>query len=70
MKRVWLSLGVLVLSLPLGVLLTLLLLPLWRWLEDTVGIEAIGHSGPAAWCYGAAITACVVLGLALVWRPR
>lgn len=70
MKKAWLSLGVLVLSLPLGVLLTLLLLPLWRWLEDTVGIEAIGHSGPAAWCYGAAITACVVLGLALVWRPR
>ena len=70
MKRVWLSLGVLVLSLPLGVLLTLLLLPLWRWLEDTAGIEAIGHSGPAAWCYGAAIVVLAVLGLALVWRPR
>ncbi len=70
MKRVWLSLGVLVLSLPLGVLLTLLLLPLWRWLEDTAGIEAIGHSGPAAWCYGAAIAAFAVLGLALLWRPR
>jgi hypothetical protein len=70
MKKPLLSLGVLLLSLPLGVLLTLLLLPLWRWLEDAAGIEAIGHSGPAAWCYGAAITACVVLGLALVWRPR
>ena len=70
MKKPLLSLGVLVLSLPLGVLLTLLLLPLWRWLEDAAGIEAIGHSGPAAWCYGAAITACVVLGLALVWRSR
>ena len=70
MKKAWLSLGVLVLSLPLGVLLTLLLLPLWRWLEDTVGIEAIGHSGPAAWCYGVAIAAFAVLGLALVWRPR
>ena len=70
MKRVWLSLGVLVLSLPLGVLLTLLLLPLWRWLEDTAGIEAIGHSGPAAWCYGPAIAAFAVLGLALVWRSR
>ena len=70
MKRVWLSLGVLVLSLPLGVLLTLLLLPLWRWLEDTAGIEAIGHSGPAAWCYGAAIVVLAVLGLALLWRPR
>ena len=70
MKKAWLSLGVLVLSLPLGVLLTLLLLPLWRWLEGTVGIEAIGHSGPAAWCYGPAIAAFAVLGLALLWRPR
>ena len=70
MKKAWLSLGVLVLSLPLGVLLTLLLLPLWRWLEDTAGIEAIGHSGPAAWCYGPAIAAFAVLGLALVWRSR
>lgn len=70
MKKACLSLGVLVLSLPLGVLLTLLLLPLWRWLEDTAGIEAIGHSGPAAWCYGPAIAAFAVLGLALLWRPR
>lgn len=70
MKKAWLSLGVLVLSLPLGVLLTLLLLPLWRWLEDTAGIEAIGHSAPAAWCYGAAISLFALLGLALVWRPR
>ena len=70
MKRVWLSLGVLLLSLPLGVLLTLLLLQLWRWLEDAAGIEAIGHSGPAAWCYGPAIAVFAVLGLALVWRPR
>lgn len=70
MKKPLLSLGVLLLSLPLGVLLTLLLLPLWRWLEGTVGIEAIGHSGPAAWCYGAAIVAFAVLGLALLWRPR
>ena len=70
MKKAWLSLGVLVLSLPLGVLLTLLLLPLWRWLEDAAGIEAIGHSGPAAWCYGAAIVVFALLGLALVWRSR
>ncbi|SIQ11934.1 hypothetical protein [Aquipseudomonas alcaligenes] len=70
MKKPWLSLGVLVLSLPLGVLLTLLLWPLWRWLEDTVGVEAIGHSGPVPWCYGATIAVFAVLGLALVWRPQ
>ena len=70
MKKPLLSLGVLLLSLPLGVLLTLLLLPLWRWLEDAAGVEAIGHSGPAAWCYGAAIAVFALLGLALVWRSR
>lgn len=30
---------------------TLLLLPLWQWLEASFGIESIGHSGPAGWCY-------------------
>ena len=36
---------------PLSVLITIVLAPLWRWLEAATGIEAIGHSGPAAWCY-------------------
>ena len=36
---------------PLSVLITIVLAPLWRWLEAGTGIEAIGHSGPAAWCY-------------------
>ena len=36
---------------PLSVLITIVLVPLWRWLEAATGIETIGHSGPAAWCY-------------------
>ena len=39
------------LSAPLSVLATILLLPVWSWLESSAGIEAVGHSGPAAWCY-------------------
>jgi hypothetical protein len=49
---------------PLGAITTLLLLPLWRWLEARHGIEAVGHSGPAAWCYGASFLFwLVILGL-------
>ncbi|MDG9922671.1 MULTISPECIES: hypothetical protein [unclassified Pseudomonas] len=68
MKRLLLSLGVLALSLPLGVLLALLLVPLWRWLEDFGSVEAIGHSGPAAWCYGICIGLFALLGLLMLWR--
>lgn len=38
-------------SLPVALMLTIVMLPLWRWFEATTGIETIGHSGPAAWCY-------------------
>ena len=41
------------LAVPLALVLTLALLPLWRWLEAATGIESIGHSGPSEWCYAA-----------------
>jgi hypothetical protein len=47
------TIGVALVSLAAGVVGTLMLLPLWRWLEAATGIESIGHSGPAAWCYAA-----------------
>jgi len=43
--------GILVICLPLSIVGTLLMFPVWRWLEATYGIEAVGHSGPAEWCY-------------------
>lgn len=36
---------------PLSIVLTLVLLPVWSWIEATFGVESVGHSGPAAWCY-------------------
>jgi hypothetical protein len=33
------------------VVTTLLLIPFWSWIEATFALEAVGHSGPAAWCY-------------------
>ena len=40
-----------VVSMPLAMVVTLLTFPFWRWFEETTGIEAYGHSGPAEWCY-------------------
>jgi hypothetical protein len=61
-----------VLSLPIGALVTLLLLPFWRWLESTYGIESVGHSGPGDWCYTASTVAValVLLPLFLVFTRR
>lgn len=53
-----------------GVLLTLMLLPLWGWLDTRFGIEALGHSGPAPWCYGLSIGALALLGIILLARAR
>jgi hypothetical protein len=37
--------------LPVALVATFLLLPFWRWIERVSGVESIGHSGPAAWCF-------------------
>ena len=42
-----LALGVALLSVPI----TFLLRPLWSWVEAATGIESIGHSAPAEWCF-------------------
>jgi len=44
-------LGVVVIAVPLSIVTTILLFPLWSWLEASTGIESVGHSGPAEWCY-------------------
>ncbi len=50
---------------------TVLMLPLWSWLEASSGIESVGHSGPAVWCYGFVfILLLVMLASAIVLRGR
>jgi hypothetical protein len=34
-----------------SVFVTLLFLPLWRWIEERLHVESVGHSGPAGWCF-------------------
>ena len=45
------GLGVLVVCMPFAFIGTILLSPLWSWIEKTYGIESIGHSGPSDWCF-------------------
>jgi hypothetical protein len=61
--------AVLLLCVPLAFIATLLLLPFWRWLEMTYGIESIGHSGPAQWCYLAAYAGLLAVA-GMIWRYR
>ena len=53
-------LGILVLSIPVTFVLTLMLLPVWSSIERRSGIESVGHSGPAEWCFWV-VFGCVVL---------
>jgi hypothetical protein len=50
-RLAFIVLGVPIASLPIAFIATILLSPLWSWIEATYGIESIGHSGPSDWCF-------------------
>jgi hypothetical protein len=56
--------GILLVCLPIAFILTILLSPLWSWIEATYGIESIGHSGPSDWCFY--LVYGVIAGAALI----
>ena len=63
------AIALLLLAVPVSLFATMLLLPLWRWIEADLHVEAVGHSGPAGWCF---IATYVVVGVAggVVWAYR
>ena len=54
-------------AIPASLIATVLLTPLWRLVEQRVGIEAIGHSGPAGWCFLAVYATTALAALAAAW---
>jgi hypothetical protein len=65
------SLGLLLLCAPLAAALTIALFPVWSWLEARFGVESVGHSGPADWCYGVVYAGCViVIASGVLWSKR
>lgn len=63
-------LGVVVIAVPLSILTTILLFPIWSWLEASTGVEAVGHSGPAEWCYAAVFLVIVASGALMLFIRR
>ena len=61
---------VVVAAAPLSVVATILLRPFWSWFEASTGIESLGHSGPAEWCYLLVFLLLVAGGTLLILRPR
>jgi hypothetical protein len=65
-------LAIVVVCFPASFIVTFLLTPLWSWIEATYGIESIGHSGPADWCFWAVygLFAVGLLGAFVVYRRK
>lgn len=63
-------LAALVAAVPVAAIATFLLAPLWSWFEARTGIESIGHSGPADWCFLVVYSLIVIVAIALLWRLR
>lgn len=61
-------LAICLVSVPLGAVATILLLPFWSWFEATTGIESVGHSGPAGWCYFAVFVIFVAVAAVVSMR--
>lgn len=57
-----------IVAIPIAAIATFLLLPLWRWIERVLGVESVGHSGPATWCFVVTYGGVFAAGLfARVW---
>ena len=65
----WL-LVIVIVAFPVTFVVTFLLVPLWRWIEATYGIESIGHSGPADWCFWTIFGLYLLIGGMVMWLFR
>lgn len=76
MIRIWRGLAVfgliVLLGLPVTFFVTIALLPLWSAIERRYGIESVGHSGPADWCFWTVFVVylAVTLGIVRPFRVR
>jgi hypothetical protein len=67
-RRGLVAFAVVLACLPAAFVVTLLLMPLWSWIEATYGIEAVGHSGPSDWCFWAVFGVMLATATALLFK--
>ena len=51
----------------LALISAFVLTPLWSWIEWRTGIESIGHSGPAPWCFAILFGSYLGLAAIIAW---
>lgn len=68
MRLILLFIAWLIVSLPLAILLTLFIAPIWNWFEAQTGIESYGHMGPATWCYLFDYAVIAIIGIYTLFR--
>lgn len=68
MQKLVILIIALVVALPLSMIATIIIHPLWRWFENATGIESYGHSGPAEWCYWFDYAVLVAIAAFIVFR--
>ena len=59
---------ILVACMPATFIGTFALYPLWSWIESRSGIESVGHSGPADWCFWTVYA--LLVAIVLAWYGR
>ena len=65
MRRAIIYALLLLIALPVAAVVTLMALPLWNLIETRAGIESVGHSGPADWCFEVTYGLIVAVGIAV-----
>ena len=76
MIRIWRTFSVIglvaLVGVPVTFFATIALLPLWSAIERRYGIESVGHSGPADWCFWTVfvIYLAATLGMVRPFRAR
>ena len=72
MIRLWRGLAVIgaivLFGVPVTFAVTIALLPLWSAIGARYGIESVGHSGPADWCFWTVFVVYLLAALAIA-RP-
>ena len=69
-RRVLISAAILGVCVPVSFVAGVLTFPFWSWIEDRFGVEAVGHSGPAEWCYWTIYGLVAAGGLLGYWRMQ
>jgi len=70
LRGVGVAFTICLISAPIAILVTIAFLPFWSWIETVFGIESIGHSGPAEWCYLVSYVMILTCASLIWWAIR